>query len=341
MFVRKVKVLLVKYQGLLTYFGAITALNLLLKLAYDEIMIKHKSPAELLLSIIILGATIFASYLTRRRNMLSYFILESSDAINMYALDLNYRLISFNRNDVRLMQEVFGFTPKIGESPLKYLGEERAIILKEKIERAKNGENFTFLDTIHHKDETYYWQNMFSPIYNRKGKIIGVFSLVVDVTEQRKKELEIQKMAYEDALTKVHNRRYIEYAFEKCITDKEESITVIMSDLNKFKEANDTYGHAVGDQILVDFGKILTKIMPKDAIVARLGGDEFAVLLPGFTERQIGFLINLIRIEMIVKQLPVTASFGFYIDSYKSQKSFSDFCIRADERMYRDKNQKG
>ncbi|WP_455679143.1 diguanylate cyclase domain-containing protein [Streptococcus sp.] len=341
MLLGRIKELLYKYQIWLTYVGALIAFNLMLDLAYDEIVVNHENPVKLVISIVVLGVAILASYIGRRRHMLSYFILESSDYINMYALDLNYRFLDINRNDIRLMQEIFNFTPKIGDCPLRHLDAENAAVLKANVDRALKGETFTFLDTIEHDGKTLYWQNMFSPIYNRRKKIIGAFSIVVDVTEQRKQELEMQKMAYEDVLTQVHNRRYIELAFDECVLNKTEEITVIMSDLNKFKEANDTYGHARGDQILIEYGELLTKVMPENAVVARLGGDEFAVLLPGVSMRQADFLINLVKIEMMVKDMPVTASLGSYTDSYQAHKTFVDFCACADERMYRDKNQKG
>ncbi len=341
MLLGRIKELLYKYQIWLTYVGALIAFNLMLDLAYDEIVVNHENPVKLVISIVVLGVAILASYIGRRRHMLSYFILESSDYINMYALDLNYRFLDINRNDIRLMQEIFNFTPKIGDCPLRYLDAERAAELKANVDRALKGETFTSLDTIEYDGKTLYWQNMFSPIYNRRKKIIGAFSIVVDVTEQRKQELEMQKMAYEDVLTQVHNRRYIELAFDECVLNKTEEITVIMSDLNKFKEANDTYGHARGDQILIEYGELLTKVMPENAVVARLGGDEFAVLLPGVSMRQADFLINLVKIEMMVKDMPVTASLGSYTDSYQAHKTFVDFCACADERMYQDKNQKG
>lgn len=341
MLLGRIKELLYKYQSWLTYVGALIAFNLMLILAYDEIVVNHENPVKLIVSIVVLGVAIFASYIGRRRHMLSYFILESSDDINMYALDLNYRFMSINRNDIRLMQEIFNFTPKIGDCPLRHLDAERSAELKANVDRALKGETFTSLDTIEYDGKTLYWQNMFSPIYNRRKKIIGAFSIVVDVTEQRKQELAMQKMAYEDVLTQVHNRRYIELAFDECILNKTEEITVIMSDLNKFKEANDTYGHACGDQILIEYGELLTKVMPENAVVARLGGDEFAVLLPGVSMRQADFLINLVKNEMMVKDMPVTASLGSYTDSYQAHKTFVDFCACADERMYQDKNQKG
>lgn len=82
--------------------------------------------------------------------------------------------------------------------------------------------------------------------------------------------------------------------------------------MDKFKEANDTFGHATGDKILIEFGDILMKIMPESAVIARLGGDEFAVLLPGVSENQAEFLIKLVQAEMTVTDMVVTASLDAY-----------------------------
>ena len=340
---KKGKVLdfLAEHQRKLTYLSVLSATILLIKMIYDEIYIQHDDPLFLFVLLSILAISTYASYLNRQRHLLSHFILESSDVINIYALDLNYRYMALNRQDVQLVKRVFGFTPRVGLSPLSLLNNHQATFLKTNVDRAKKGETFTILSTIKSNGEIYYWENLYSPIYNYKRKIIGVFCMVLDVTEQKKSELEMQKMAYEDVLTQVHNRRYIELAFDECVLNKTEEITVIMSDLNKFKEANDTYGHARGDQILIEYGELLTKVMPENAVVARLGGDEFAVLLPGVSMRQADFLINLVKIEMMVKDMPVTASLGSYTDSYQAHKTFVDFCACADERMYRDKNQKG
>ncbi len=337
----KVRDFLIKHQRLLTYLSIFAAFVLLFKLVYDDIYIDHDNPIFLGILIGILVLCTVASYLDRRRHMLAKFILESSDYVNLYALDLNFRYIGVNRNDVRLMQEIFGFTPKYGESPMQYLGKEEAARLKSNVDRAKKGETFTFMDTIKTGDKTLYWENLYSPIYDNKKEIIGVFCIVLDVTEQRLKELEMQRLAYEDHLTQVYNRRYIELAYNECVLNKTQEITVIMADLDKFKEANDTYGHAKGDEILVKFGEVLTQIMPQKATVARLGGDEFAVLLPGVSAEQANFLMKLIQVDMLFNNLGVTVSLGAYTDSYQSGKSFMEFCSMADKRMYEDKNQKG
>lgn len=341
MALEKFRDFLIKHQLALTCLRIFVALVLLLKLIYDEAVLDRDNLIELMILVGIVVLSMIASYLNRRRQLISHFILESSDVVNLYALDLNYRYMALTRHDIKLVKRVFDFTPRIGDTPLRLLDSENAAILKCNVDRARNGETFTVLSKITTKHATYYWQNFYSPIYNHHKKIIGVFCVVIDVTQQYESELSMQKLAYEDVLTTVHNRRYIEIAFNECVLNKVDPITIIMSDLNKFKEANDTYGHACGDQILKDFGKILTKVMPEEAVVARLGGDEFAVLLPGVSEKQAEFLMNLVKIEMMTEDMPVTVSLGSYTDSYEVHKTFVDFCACADERMYRDKNQKG
>lgn len=69
--------------------------------------------------------------------MLSHFILQSSKLINVYAVDLDYRFIAVNKNDIRLMEEIFYFTPKIGDFPMNYLNSEDAARLKANVDRAK------------------------------------------------------------------------------------------------------------------------------------------------------------------------------------------------------------
>ena len=93
MLLGRIKELLYKYKSWMTYVGVLIAFNLMLILAYDEIVVNHENPVKLIVSIVVLGVAIFASYIGRRRHMLSYCIPESSDDINIYALDLNYRFM--------------------------------------------------------------------------------------------------------------------------------------------------------------------------------------------------------------------------------------------------------
>lgn len=180
---------------------------------------------------------------------------------------------------------------------------------------------------------------IYSPIYDHSGKTIGVLCLILDVTWQKTREEKVNELISKDSLTKLYNRSYVESAFNECMFNKMETVTLILSDLNDFKHYNDTKGHIYGDNLLVRYARILEDIMPDNAVVARLGGDEFVVLLPGVSRKQTEFLINVARLA-VFEDIGITASYGFHTDSYASHKSFEDFYMIADRRMYRNKKNK-
>src|SRR3712207_3520457 len=87
-----------------------------------------------------------------------------------------------------------------------------------------------------------------------------------------------------DALTGLANRtKFQQQSRELLATSFGAPVAVLLMDLDRFKEINDTLGHHVGDLLLQEMGRRLRGLLRGDAIVARLGGDEFAVLLPGGT----------------------------------------------------------
>lgn len=92
-----------------------------------------------------------------------------------------------------------------------------------------------------------------------------------------------EELAIRDSLTGLFVQRYFRERFKEehrraLLTDK--SLSVLMADLDYFKQYNDTYGHGVGDMMLVAASNVIKEAVPEDAIVARYGGEEFAVLLP-------------------------------------------------------------
>lgn len=97
------------------------------------------------------------------------------------------------------------------------------------------------------------------PIYNDNSTIIGGSCVVLDVTDERKKDIENQCLSNTDPLTQVYNRRYLENAFTECIIEKSQKITLIITDLDGFKEVNDIYGHQAGDKVLVDFAELIER----------------------------------------------------------------------------------
>lgn len=108
-------------------------------------------------------------------------------------------------------------------------------------------------------------------------------ALVRDVTEQKKEREILYRDAYHDPLTRLPNRaQFMSTLKDTLVRARERSdhmLAVLMLDMDKFKSVNDSLGHLVGDQLLIDFGNRLSAQIRNLDMVARLGGDEFVILL--------------------------------------------------------------
>ncbi|MEV6344091.1 GGDEF domain-containing protein [Actinoplanes sp. NPDC051851] len=102
------------------------------------------------------------------------------------------------------------------------------------------------------------------------------------VAELREREAELHHLAYHDPLTGLANRMLFVDSAE---ADPDGPLAVLYLDLDGFKPVNDRHGHAAGDALLVEVGRLLRAETREGDLVARLGGDEFAVLMPGVTDR--------------------------------------------------------
>ena len=107
-----------------------------------------------------------------------------------------------------------------------------------------------------------------------------------DITEQRNIEARIKHMAHHDALTDLPNRVLLRERLEHALTHSEQAgqVAVLWLDLDRFKDVNDTLGHAIGDALLKAVAERLKNCVRADDIVARLGGDEFAVIQCGINQ---------------------------------------------------------
>ena len=109
----------------------------------------------------------------------------------------------------------------------------------------------------------------------------GTVDVRRDITERKLLEEAVEHMAMHDALTDLPNRAMFYRELERALARAEREpcrIAVILVDLDRFKDVNDTFGHASGDQLLVEVAKCLVDCVRTEDLVARLGGDEFAVV---------------------------------------------------------------
>ncbi len=117
-------------------------------------------------------------------------------------------------------------------------------------------------------------------IYDDTGEVIALEGLLIDITDMKRKEQEIEYLNNHDFLTGLYNRKFFEEQIEKLDTIAHLPLTVVLGDINGLKLVNDGFGHAAGDRMIKQTAKILSSCLRENDILARFGGDEFSILLP-------------------------------------------------------------
>jgi len=110
----------------------------------------------------------------------------------------------------------------------------------------------------------------------------GCIFVARDITERKRAERRIRYLARYDTLTKIPNRMQFQHLLQQAIARAHRggtTLALLYLDLDRFKDVNDTFGHAAGDRTLEILSERLTRIVPKGAVVGRLAGDEFAVFI--------------------------------------------------------------
>ncbi|WP_435008359.1 putative bifunctional diguanylate cyclase/phosphodiesterase [Tundrisphaera lichenicola] len=122
------------------------------------------------------------------------------------------------------------------------------------------------------------------PIHDDRDQIVGIQGMFADVTARHQSIEEQASLASRDSLTGLPNREHFQKRLEIHLCEARGEggrLAVLLADLDRFKEINDTFGHDYGDQILQRLGTRLLGVARPGDTVARLGGDEFGLILPG------------------------------------------------------------
>lgn len=157
----------------------------------------------------------------------------------------------------------------------------------------------------------------------------------------------LENLAFIDSLTRIYNRRYFMNEAERTIKDCKENnqkLSIILMDIDKFKDINDTYGHLVGDEVLRIVAERSKNIIRKKETIARYGGEEFIILLPNAnikeaiaTSQRIRKNISSNKFRTDDHMIKVTASFG--VSSLTDQNNtLEDMIRKADAALYLAKN---
>ncbi len=134
------------------------------------------------------------------------------------------------------------------------------------------------------EDEDRWWSISGRPIFDRYHNFQGFRGSGTDLTEIRKSQAEVSRLAHFDSLTGLSNRLHMQTTLERILAAPNplnRICALFLLDLDRFKEVNDTLGHPAGDALLRQVSQRLQRIIGNAGHVGRLGGDEFQLILPG------------------------------------------------------------
>ncbi len=192
-----------------------------------------------------------------------------------------------------------------------------------------------------------YFVGEFVPVpQTRDGNIVGAIGFVRDITERRKAEDTIRRLAYHDVLTGLPNRALFEDRLNVALAQAKRNhqmVGVLFFDLDRFKLVNDTVGHAGGDRLLQQVATELSELVREGDTVARIGGDEFVFLLAGLGRAEDAALVAERILERLRgprllgdQEFSVSTSVGIALHP-RDGKDAESLMRKADTAMYRAK----
>ncbi len=199
------------------------------------------------------------------------------------------------------------------------------------------------------KDGNYYWVKIsINPIYDMEGIKIGYSSVTQNISDKKR----LEELSIKDSLTNIYNRRYFNEKIVELLNiskRKDESICLLMIDIDYFKLYNDNYGHQKGDDVLIKVAKTLNSFMKRAGDYCfRVGGEEFAILFNSVNlhnsitfSNKIRTAIENLKIEHSHNKVSkyITISIGLYYKNAKEIDNDINFYKKADELLYKAKEE--
>ena len=209
---------------------------------------------------------------------------------------------------------------------LERLGQWRGEILGRK----KNGDVYTA-------------QALVSILKNERDEIVNYVGTFTDITQQKKHQEKLDLLAHHDVLTGLPNRALFIDRFKQSIAHSKRTkrlLAVSFLDLDNFKPVNDTYGHDVGDKLLIEVTKRLSENIREEDTISRQGGDEFTILLGSITStsecmEMMGRIHDSISVPYLIDNHVINIGSSSGVTLYPLDDNDLDTLIRhADKAMY-------
>ncbi|WP_288162234.1 bifunctional diguanylate cyclase/phosphohydrolase [Dubosiella newyorkensis] len=222
---------------------------------------------------------------------------------------------------------------------LEKLGKENIDRILHEIECSKGKvDDIDFNFSTEHGGEPHWWRIILHPLYHEKDPkdVRGYLGLLLDIHSQKMTHEMLERSASIDELTGLLNKNYTQIQVKKRLEEADEMMeyAIAILDLDFFKNANDEYGHAFGDEVLAYLAKRIQGSIRKLDIAGRIGGDEFLIMLqyPGNLETIMDRIFHTIS-SGSYKGFPISISMGVASTEY-IKRNFDDLFNVADFMLY-------
>lgn len=321
------------------------------------------------LSGLVLAATIgllLLNWSRRERNVLELarIRLEQRDRAMKAEAEMNrmYRVLAENLTDIVIVidpewnityispaaQRMLGWSTEktVGRSAFELLHPDDREAARANLESLRGEPSIrTFEHRFRHVDGHYVWvESAVRSVFDEStGEFLELHATTRDISERKPLQEQLERLAHEDALTGLGNRRRFNEQLNTELARSRRTdrpCAVLLIDVDNFKRVNDSYGHLTGDRVLRRVADALQSRMRASDAIARLGGDEFAAILPETdlerAQRAAGQIVEAVRGELSEDpDLPdVTVSVGVATFEGESDVTSEHLLERADLALY-------
>ncbi|MBP3953183.1 EAL domain-containing protein [Bacillus suaedae] len=248
---------------------------------------------------------------------------------------------AFERMTGFTMSEVEGQNPHILKSaqtaPDVYEKVYETVLLEgswtgELLNKRKNGEDF--------------WSDLTITSINDIDGECYFIAIIRDSTERKRQEEKMRELAYHDELTNLPNRLNFKESLQQAIANAnrdDRKVAVLFLDVDRFKKINDSYGHDVGDELLIQIGERIQSVISDHGTVSRFGGDEFTICIGNTSDEHANVLISSLfdafeESSFKIKEHQFFMSVSIGVSYYPEHGQDVDTLLKnADSAMYRTK----
>lgn len=271
--------------------------------------------------------------------------------------DENYCITFANKN----MAQILGYTVEemYGKPIVSFFSPENLDVYYHQEALRKTGTDSVYECALLRRDGKIKWFLVSAKaLIDDNGKFEGSFAMLTDISDRKEMEIlleesnrRLEELSNTDGLTGIANRRKFDEVLEleyNRLSRSKLKLSIILLDIDFFKEYNDYYGHVMGDECLRQIGQILSNSINKEVdLAARYGGEEFACILPDTELKDAVKVVE--KIQVSIKNLKiehlkspvnsfVTSSFGVITVQHSPQSSPRDIIEMVDQYMYKAKN---